>query len=85
MILAYCQQDISFLVATIAMRTPVVSWFAKKMRCIAVERPQDLAKSGTGKLQVISECQVRGVGTVFKKEIMPGDTLKFLGANVSRI
>jgi glycerol-3-phosphate O-acyltransferase/dihydroxyacetone phosphate acyltransferase len=82
MILAYCYQDISFLVATVAMRTPVVSWFCKKMRCIAVERPQDLAKSGTGKLRVMSECVVRGVGTAFKKEIMVGDTLKFNHSSV---
>ena len=39
MILCYCRQQISFLVAMKAMRTPIVSWFARKMHCIAVERP----------------------------------------------
>jgi len=39
MILAYCKQRISFLVAMKAMRTPIVSWFARKMKSIAVERP----------------------------------------------
>jgi hypothetical protein len=63
------------------MRTPIVSWFAKKMKCIAVERPQDLAKSGIGKLIVISDSSIRGVGTQFKKDLMPGDTIKFLGSS----
>lgn len=85
MILAYCYQDISFLVATVAMRTPVVGWFCKKMRCIAVERPQDLAKAGTGSIKVISECVIRGVGTQFKKEIMVGDTIKFNSSSVSTV
>ena len=81
--MAYCKQDISFLVAMVAMRTPVVSWFAKKMRCIAVERPQDLAKAGKGKLKVTSECIVKGIeGTDFKKSLQPGDTLKFLNSSI---
>ena len=82
--MAYCQQDISFLVAMKAMRTPSVSWLARKMRCIAVERPQDLAKGGVGKLIVMSDTRVKGVGTRFKKDLMPGDTIKFDGSNVSR-
>lgn len=63
MILAYCKQQISFLVAQKAMRTPIVSWFCQKMKAIAVERPQDLAKPGVGKLQVLSKTMIKGVGT----------------------
>jgi glycerol-3-phosphate O-acyltransferase/dihydroxyacetone phosphate acyltransferase len=85
MILAYCYQDISFIVATVALRTPVVGWFCKKMRCIAVERPQDLAKNGTGKIVVRSSCVIQGVGTQFKKEILVGDTLKFVGSSVIKL
>lgn len=84
MILGYCVQDISFLVAMKAMRTPIVSWFARKMKCIAVERPQDLAKSATGKIVVESDTRVRGIGTQFKKEIMVGDTIKLSGASTVR-
>ena len=67
------------------MRTPIVSWFCQKMRCIAVERPQDLAKPGVGKLQVLTKTMINGVGTQFKKDIIAGDTLKFLGTEVSNI
>ena len=56
-------QDISFLVAKKSMGLPVIGWFARKMKCIPVERPQDLAKVGTGKLIVKSETNISGVGT----------------------
>lgn len=64
------------------MKTPVVGWFARKMRCIAVERPQDLARSGTGKITIMSETLFKGIGTVFKKEICVGDTIKLPGSNI---
>ena len=83
MIMAYCLQDISFLVATKAMTTPIVGWVARKMKCIAVQRPQDLAKAGNGKIRIISETMVKGLGTQFKKELMVGDTIKFNGSSVS--
>ena len=75
MILAYCQKHISFLVAMKAMRTPIVGWFAKKMNCIAVERPQDLAKNGSGEIAIVDETRIRGINTKFKKEICPGDSI----------
>lgn len=77
MILAFCRQKISFLVAMKAMRTPVVSWVARKMKSIAVERRQDLAKGGTGKLVVQSDIKIIGKGTIFTKEVMAGDSIKF--------
>ena len=79
MIFSYCQKSISFLVAQKAMRTPIVSWFARKMKCIAVERPQDLAKTGTGTVKVESEVMIKGEGTRFKSEVFIGDTIKFIG------
>ena len=39
MILGYCKKHISYIVAAKAMKIPVVSWFAKKLQCIPVERP----------------------------------------------
>ncbi len=83
MIISYCLQDVAFLIAKKSMGLPIVGWFAKKMKCIPVERPQDLAKKGTGKLIIKGKTQICGVGTQFKKEIMPGDTIKFAGINVS--
>lgn len=65
-----------------AMRTPIVSWFAKKMRCIAVERPQDLAKPGVGKIKIKSDTEIIGIGTEFKKEIMAGDMINIPGTDV---
>ena len=56
-------QDIAFLIAKKSMSIPVVGYLAKKMKCIPVERPQDLAKAGTGKLLIKSETNISGVGT----------------------
>ncbi len=64
------------------MSLPVVGYIAKKMKCIPVERPQDLSKAGTGKLLIKSETNITGVGTYFKKELMSGDTLKLQGSSV---
>ena len=82
MIIAYCLQDIAFLVAKKSMGLPVVGYIARKMKCIPVERPQDLAKAGTGKLLIKSDTNISGVGTCFKKELMPGDTIKLQGSSV---
>jgi 1-acyl-sn-glycerol-3-phosphate acyltransferase len=45
------------------MSLPVVGYIAKKMKCIPVERPQDLSKAGTGKLLIKSETNITGVAT----------------------
>jgi hypothetical protein len=63
MIIAYCMQDIAFLIASKSMSIPVVGYLAKKMKCIPVIRPQDLSKGGTGKLLIKSETNITGVGT----------------------
>ena len=83
MIFGYCKKPISFLVAGKAMRTPIVGWFSKKLKCIAVERPQDLSKKGTGSITIENETHFRGVGTLFTKEIMVGDTIKLVGTKVN--
>lgn len=67
-----------------AMRTPIISWFAKQMKCIAVERPQDLTRKGTGLIIVHSEITLKGKGTKFTKEIMVGDMIKITGTKVSQ-
>lgn len=54
MIIAYCMQDVAFLVAKKSMSLPIVGSFAKKMKCVPVERPQDLARKGTGKVKIVS-------------------------------
>lgn len=53
------------------------------MKCIAVERPQDLAKKGNGKIIASSNLSVKGVGTNFKKDLMVGDTIKFVASEVT--
>jgi 1-acyl-sn-glycerol-3-phosphate acyltransferase len=61
--MSYCMQDVAFLIAKKSMSLPVIGWFARKMKCIPVVRPQDLAKSGTGKLIIKSSTNITGVGT----------------------
>lgn len=36
-----------------------------------------MSKPGVGKLLVLTATMIRGVGTQFKKELMPGDTIHF--------
>ncbi len=69
MILINCKKDISFLVATKTFETPIISTCARKMKSMAVQRPQDLAKQGTGKINILSSTEISGEGTLFTKEL----------------
>jgi len=61
--------DIGYLVAASSMRKKVVGDLAKALNSIGVERPQDLAEPGTGKVTITPESvTVIGTGTKFKTE-----------------
>lgn len=55
------------------------------MRCIAVERPQDLAKPGAGRIKVESDIKLVGLGTKFTSEIMSGDMIKLSGTEIPEL
>ena len=49
------------------------------MKSIGVERPQDIAFAGKGRVIVISETQINGLDTQFVKELQEGDTIQISG------
>jgi hypothetical protein len=70
---------VGFLVAAKSWRRRVVGFFARMFDGVPVERPQDIARVGTGTLSVSAdEPQVlRGVGTRFTAEAKAGDAIVF--------
>jgi len=64
------RSDIGFLVAGSSMRRQVVGDLAKAINSIPVERPQDLAVKGEGKVILTSgAAKVSGVGTKFSSQL----------------
>lgn len=72
------RRRIAFLVAGKSMRRQFIGWFSRCVGAVSVERAQDLTKPGTGKIylpDVGDLLTVRGVGTRFLKECVPGGLL----------
>lgn len=67
MILSFAKRDVKFLVAAKSTKKPVVGTFCNMLESIPVERPQDLAKKGKGKVVFDDECKLIGKGTEFLK------------------
>ena len=70
------RKDIGFLAAASTMRKPYIGAIAKIAQSIGVERPQDLASTGTGTLEIEpASLVVKGNGTQFTTFMKPGDLL----------
>lgn len=69
---ASSQRPVKFLMAAKSYRRPVIGHFGRWLKCIPVERAQDLASSGKGKIISIAKDRVRGQGTEFKKQVSVG-------------
>jgi len=69
MIIAHCDRDISFTMAASSFNKPVVGQCAKVLNVIPVVRPEDSKKKGKGKLKIISNKELKGVGTKFNQEM----------------
>lgn len=78
MLLAHCPRPISFLIAAKSMTRFAVGFFAKQVNAIPVERPQDIAKSGTGKITIKGK-EVTGFNTKFTSELDVGACLTVEG------
>ena len=63
MILSFAKRDVKFLVAAKSVKKPIVGTFCRMLESIPVERPQDLAKKGTGKVKFQDETNIEGIGT----------------------
>ncbi|KAF8983603.1 hypothetical protein BGZ46_009949 [Entomortierella lignicola] len=74
-----CGRRVSFLAAKKSMDRPWIGAMARSMNSIPVERPQDLAKAGSGTIKLLDRygdpLRITGVGTKFTKELMVGDQI----------
>ncbi|KAG0201575.1 hypothetical protein BGX33_010240 [Mortierella sp. NVP41] len=74
-----CGRRVSFLAAKKSMDRRWIGAMARSMNAIPVERPQDLAKAGSGTIKLQDRygdpLRVTGLGTKFTKELMVGDQI----------
>ncbi|KAJ2336191.1 Glycerol-3-phosphate/dihydroxyacetone phosphate acyltransferase, partial [Coemansia sp. RSA 2671] len=75
-LLMHALRRVYFLVAAASMRRRFIGFYGRCLRGIPVERQQDLAKAGTGRIRVDDRygepTLITGVGTRFAAEIKPG-------------
>ncbi|KAF9372942.1 hypothetical protein BGX21_004619 [Mortierella sp. AD011] len=75
-----CGRRISFLAAKKSMDRRWIGTMARSMNAIPVERPQDLAKSGSGTIKLLDRyndpLRITGVDTKFTKELLVGDAIQ---------
>ncbi|KAF9899582.1 hypothetical protein EC991_008602 [Linnemannia zychae] len=74
-----CGRRVSFLAAKKSMDRRWIGAMARSMNAIPVERPQDLAKAGSGTIKLQDRygdpLRVTGLGTKFTKELLVGDQI----------
>ncbi|KAG0273666.1 hypothetical protein BGZ95_010543 [Linnemannia exigua] len=74
-----CGRRVSFLAAKKSMDRRWIGAMARSMNAIPVERPQDLAKPGSGTIKLQDRygdpLRVTGLGTKFTKELLVGDQI----------
>ncbi|KAL0084881.1 hypothetical protein J3Q64DRAFT_1640160 [Phycomyces blakesleeanus] len=75
------------VMAAVSYKKPVIGHIGQVLRAIPVVRPQDIMKSGTGHVlyDPMDPYRVRGVGTMFTQELMPRDTVVFVGCKLQVI
>jgi len=72
------QRDARFMVAAKSMRRPIIGQLFQAGNAIPVERAQDQAKTGKGKIRFEDELNVIGIETDFLKLFKVGDTIKVI-------
>ncbi|KAH8551722.1 hypothetical protein BGW37DRAFT_310852 [Umbelopsis sp. PMI_123] len=70
-----CGRRVSFLIAEKSMHQRGIGMFARMIHAIPVIRPQDLAKPGQGRIQLLNTktdpLRITGIDTKFTKELQP--------------
>ncbi|KAF9918949.1 hypothetical protein FBU30_011223 [Linnemannia zychae] len=78
-LMSQCGRRVSFLAAKKSMDRRWIGLMARSMNAIPVERPQDLAKSGSGTIKLLDRkgdpLRITGIGTKFTKELLVGDVI----------
>lgn len=76
------RRRIGFLAAASSMRKRIIGFLARRLNSIPVERPQDLAKVGQGRIYWDPQTNsLKGVGTLFKSQIHYGDLISISGTD----
>lgn len=78
-VVAYSPHHICFMVAASTYRQKIMGFLCRLFGAIPVERPQDIAQVGIGKVEFAEGGVVKGHGTDFTKQCCVGDTLKVKG------
>ncbi len=73
MVTAYSPRKMSTVVAKKVMRWPIVNFLASRAGAIPLERPQDVAPFGEGKIKFSDQSTIIGVDTSFNKDLEIGD------------
>lgn len=68
-----CGRRVSFIIAEKSMHERGIGFLARKMKAIPVIRPQDLAKPGAGRIQLLNRktdpLRITGIDTLFTKQL----------------
>ncbi|RCH82073.1 hypothetical protein CU098_001381, partial [Rhizopus stolonifer] len=74
-----CNRRVSFLIAAKSMRQKAIRFLASMVHPIPVERPQDLAETGKGRIQLLNlktePLRIIGIDTKFTQQLRPTDTI----------
>ncbi|KAG2231461.1 hypothetical protein BDF21DRAFT_418831 [Thamnidium elegans] len=74
-----CGRRVSFLIAEKSMHQKGIGFFAKMINAIPVIRPQDLAKPGQGRIQLLNRktdpLRIIGIDTHFTTQLKPRDSI----------
>jgi len=83
LIMCTCHRMISYLVAEKSWNRPVIGHLSWAMNCVPIQRAQDSAKRGSGKVDVIEKDESGNIvsiygrdGTNFTTEVHPGDKIR---------
>jgi len=83
LVMQLTQRQIGFLIAAKSMRRRYVGMLAKILGAVPVERTQDLAIKGSGKVKLTNGNKIIGIGTKFKTESKIGYSLIVKSPNTS--
>jgi hypothetical protein len=76
LLLTSCDRKIAFLAAAKSLKKFWIGLFGRIFGAIAVERPQDLSKIGSGTVYVDKDGKLHGLLSRFKNDVHPGDLLQ---------
>ncbi|CEP11763.1 hypothetical protein [Parasitella parasitica] len=85
-----CGRRVSFLIAEKSMHQKGIGFFARMISAIPVIRPQDLAKPGSGRIQLLNRktdpLRIIGIDTQFTIQLKPRDSIVLpKGCGVSEV